>query len=71
MVSIELGTYSFTLGVVQVIYFYAGFQVLIVAVGQLLVFHSPKERRQQAVSNNKCLACPLEATPPHCNANAI
>jgi len=45
MISIKFGTYSFTLGVVQGIYFYVGFQVLIAAVGQLLVFHSSKERR--------------------------
>jgi hypothetical protein len=69
MISIKFGTYSFTLGVVQGIYFYVGFQVLIAVVGQLLVFHSPKGR-QQAVSNNECLVllrqhCPNVTPTPY------
>jgi len=70
MVSIKSGTYSFTLGVGQGIYFYVVFQVFIVVVGHLLVFHSAKEIRQQAVSNNKCLAllrqhCPTATPTPY------
>jgi len=70
MISIKFGTYSFTLGVVQGIYFYVGFQVFIADVGQLLVSHYTKERRQQAVSNNKCLAllkqhCPAVTPTPY------